>query len=80
VRFDEARVPALNAGGVTGGFDLSTACQQGRSIPPVHRLRGSGQEAEDAVAALAFLQAEKMDEVAGEEIRVTARFWTPAAV
>jgi hypothetical protein len=32
------------------------------------------------VATLAFLQAEKMVEVAGEEIRVTARFWTPAAV
>ena len=39
-----------------------------------------GHEAEDAVAALAFLQAEKMVDVAGDEIRVTARFWTPAAV
>jgi hypothetical protein len=28
------------------------------------------------VVALAFLQAEKMVELAGDEIRVTARFWT----
>jgi hypothetical protein len=39
-----------------------------------------GHGAEGAGAALAFLQAEKMVEVAGYEIRVTARFCTPAAV
>jgi hypothetical protein len=39
-----------------------------------------GHGAEGAVAALAFLQAEKMVDVAVDEIRVAARFWTPSAV
>jgi hypothetical protein len=60
------------------------ACRRPVSRAEVFRqftdFRGSGHEAEDAVAALAFLQAEKMIDVAADEIRVTARFWTPAAV
>ena len=36
-------------------------------------------EAEDPAAALAFLQAEGMVEVTGDEIRIPARFWPDAA-
>ena len=79
MRLDEPR-PAPKAGGVTGGLTCQRPFSRAETFRQFTDFEDPGHEAEDAVAALAFLLAEKIVEVAGDEIRVTARFWIPAAV